>query len=154
MNELSTVYTYIKELFDGDSNVNNITRVPFEDIGIMKNPLYPFVNVDYTGCRYDDGMVIFKFTIYALSIRDKSKTPIENWWDNNDNRIDNQIITENILRRFIMIVENLENIYDIELISKTDLTAGMAIFTSVLDGHSFDIELGITNQYDCDVEPE
>jgi hypothetical protein len=148
MNELNTVYDFIKSTFES-YDVETITRVPFEDIGVIKNITFPLVNVDYTGCRYENGLVIFKFTIYSLKKRDLSKTPISNWWDNNDNRVANLVDTENILRKFIFKIENLNNDDDIELISRTDLTAGMAIFMDILDGHSFDVELGITNDVQC-----
>jgi len=149
MNELITVYDYIKSVFDSDNTNANITRVPFEDIGIIKNALYPFVNVDYTGVRYENGLIIFKFTIYALAKRDVSKQLIQNWWDNQDNKIDNQIATENILRRFIFTIENLQNDFDIEMISRTELQSGSALFLDMLDGHSFDVEFGITNEIEC-----
>lgn len=144
-NEFILVQDFIKSIFEEDASVKLVTRVPFEDIGVQKNMGYPFVNIDYTGCNYNEGKIIYNFTIYALNKRDISKIPITNWWDLNDNRITNLQSTELILRKFIMKVKNLNNKYDINVETYTDLTAGMVLFMDMLDGHSIDITISITN---------
>ena len=143
-NEFNIVQDFLKGLFDADDLVKLVTRVPFDDIGIQKNMKYPFVNLDYQGCKYSQGKIIYSFNIYALAKRDISKNLIQNWWDLNDNRNDNLKNTELIIRRFCMQLNNL-NDDDITVENEPSAEAGVAVFMDVLDGHQTSLDISITN---------
>lgn len=144
-NEFNTAINYLKGLLTDDPDITIVTHGASNDIDMDKESTYPLAHIEYLS--FDPlaqlGMVSFTFEIHILKIRVESKTPFTDKWLRNDNELANYNTTANIVNRLF---GHLNNNPEIPLLSNTKPEAVSLAFLNLLDGYSFQIELGITNE--------
>ena len=145
MNELQKVRNYIKSKFDSDSLVNTITSVSDNLIDTNKETIYPVVNFDYLDSDIQDDVILFSYHITALDQNDvyTKTTDSKLLEDTNQSDILNE--TFNICQSFINSFRQYNN-DDIEIFSKSNVTAIKNERLNGLSGHEFDIILSIPNE--------
>jgi hypothetical protein len=98
MNQLTTLYKYLKELAEADSLVNAVSKAV--DIDLKKDQVYPLVNINIVSGGFTNGStVIFNIELACFSQRDINKEVNEdNFWGQ-DNEVDNHNLAIGVLNR-------------------------------------------------------
>jgi hypothetical protein len=151
MNESSLIYDFIIAEFDANDLVNTISILPFAEIDINKENIYPLVNIDLIDIDKTpstDSLMsfhIFNFNITIIQQRDIKPIKIDSKLLNNTNYIDNINETYSIANRFIDVVENQNNDSNIEIDSRSRVKVLKEWGRGICDGVRFDISLSIPN---------
>lgn len=145
MNESSLIYDFIIAEFDANDLVNTISIVPFAEIDINKENIYPLVNIDLIDIETQTDYLIYNFNITVIQQRDIKPTKIDSKLLNNTNYIDNLNETVSIANRFINVIEKQNNDSSIELQSLSRLKVLKEWGRGICDGVRFDVSLSIPN---------
>ena len=144
MNEISTLYNFVIELFKANKLVNTISILDTELMDLNKENIYPLVNIDLTNTEVLNDVIIGKFTITIVQARDIYPTVTDSKLLSNTNYIDNINETHFIATKFINYITRQNNDFNIELDNLADITI-LKEWRTVLDGVQFDIDLIIPN---------
>lgn len=144
-NELQKVRNYIIGKFQSDNLVNTITTLSDDLVDTNKETIYPVVNADYLDSDIQDDVILFSYHITALDQNDVyiKSTDSKLLEDTNQSDILNE--TFNICQSFINSFRQY-NDDNIELSSKTNVTAIKNERLNGLSGHEFDVVLSIANE--------
>lgn len=149
MNEISLVYNFVIDGFDGDSLVNTVSIVPTLNMDMNKENIYPLVNIDLTETNIETDVVDLTFRITCVQQRDVKPKVTDNKLLSNTNYIDNLNETHSILQRFINYLLRQNNDLNIELTDYTRLRPLKDAPMSGVDGFQFDCTLQIENKGDA-----
>lgn len=100
MNQLTQLYSYIKQLAESDGFVNTITKLDFNDIDLKKEIVFPLLNVRIITGSFTTGQTInFNVQIGVFDIRDINKEiKTDDFWGQ-DNEVDNHNMAIAVLNR-------------------------------------------------------
>lgn len=100
MNQLTQLYEYIKQLAEADSLVNSVRKLPFTDIDLDKEIVFPLVNVFIGAGAFTNGSTInFTVQVGCFDVRDINKElRTDNFWQQ-DNEVDNHNLCIGVLNR-------------------------------------------------------
>lgn len=146
MNELSILLSFIIDTFKSNSLVNTVSMVSNYEIDTNKENIYMLVNFDLTETEVLSDVVLCYFDITAVQQRDITNTAEDSKLLIDSNFIDNLNETHSVLQRFINYLEQQNNIYNIELASKTRLKPIKNKPLNGLDGFRFSCSLSIPNK--------
>lgn len=98
MNQLTTLYYYLKQLAEADALVNSVSKVV--DIDLKKQQLYPLVNINIISGGFTNGSTLtFNIELACMSQRDVNKEiNVDNFWGQ-DNEVDNHNLAIGVLNR-------------------------------------------------------
>ena len=98
MNQLTTLYYYLKQLAEADALVNSVSKVV--DIDLKKQQLYPLVNINIISGGFTNGSTLtFNIELACMSQRDINKEiNVDNFWGQ-DNEVDNHNLAIGVLNR-------------------------------------------------------
>ena len=145
MNEISKVYDYVIELFQSNNLVHTISIVPTIEIDNNKENIYPLVNIDLTTSEVDDSIIVLDFEITILQQRNISVIKTDSKLLSNTNFIDNMNETHSIAARFINVLAEHDNDFNIDINSISKLKPLKFWGRNSLDGFQFTISLSIPN---------
>jgi hypothetical protein len=98
MNQLTQLYSYLKQLADADPLVNDVTRMDAMDFD--KEVITPIVAIQISSGGFTNGATIkYDVELSALSQRDINKEIIVDKFWGNDNEVDNKNTCTAILNR-------------------------------------------------------
>lgn len=145
MNESSLIYDFIISEFQDNDLVNTISIVPFAEIDINKENIYPLVNIDLIDIETETDYLTYNFNITVIQQRDLKPLKIDSKLLNNTNYIDNINETVSISNRMINVIEKQNNNSSIELQNLSRLRVLKEWGRGICDGVRFDISLSIPN---------
>jgi hypothetical protein len=145
MNESSLIYDFIISEFQDNDLVNTISIVPFAEIDINKENIYPLVNIDLIDIETETDYLTYNFNITVIQQRDLKPLKIDSKLLNNSNYIDNINETVSISNRLINVIEKQNNNSSIELQNLSRLRVLKEWGRGICDGVRFDISLSIPN---------
>ena len=145
MNESSLIYDFIIAEFQDNDLVNTISIVPFAEIDINKENIYPLVNIDLIDIETETDYLTYNFNITVIQQRDIKPVKIDSKLLNNTNYIDNINETVSISNRLINVIEKQNNDSNIELQNLSRLRVLKEWGRGICDGVRFDISLSIPN---------
>jgi hypothetical protein len=145
MNESSLIYDFIISEFQDNDLVNTISIVPFAEIDINKENIYPLVNIDLIDIETETDYLTYNFNITVIQQRDLKPLKIDSKLLNNTNYIDNINETVSISNRLINVIEKQNNNSSIELQNLSRLRVLKEWGRGICDGVRFDISLSIPN---------
>ena len=145
MNESSLIYDFIIAEFQDNNLVNTISIVPFAEIDINKENIYPLVNIDLIDIETETDYLTYNFNITVIQQRDIKPVKIDSKLLNNTNYIDNINETVSISNRLINVIEKQNNDSSIELQNLSRLRVLKEWGRGICDGVRFDISLSIPN---------
>lgn len=145
MNESSLIYDFIIAEFQDNDLVNTISIVPFSEIDINKENIYPLVNIDLIDIETETDYLTYNFNITVIQQRDIKPVKIDSKLLNNTNYIDNINETVSISNRLINVIEKQNNDSSIELQNLSSLRVLKEWGRGICDGVRFDISLSIPN---------
>lgn len=145
MNESSLIYDFIIAEFQDNDLVNTISIVPFSEIDINKENIYPLVNIDLIDIETETDYLTYNFNITVIQQRDIKPVKIDSKLLNNTNYIDNINETVSISNRLINVIEKQNNYSSIELQNLSRLRVLKEWGRGICDGVRFDISLSIPN---------
>lgn len=145
MNESSLIYDFIIAEFQDNDLVNTISIVPFAEIDINKENIYPLVNIDLIDIETETDYLTYNFNITVIQQRDIKPVKIDSKLLNNTNYIDNINETVSISNRLINVIEKQNNDSSIELQNLGRLRVLKEWGRGICDGVRFDISLSIPN---------
>jgi hypothetical protein len=145
MNESSLIYDFIIAEFQDNDLVNTISIVPFAEIDINKENIYPLVNIDLIDIETETDYLTYNFNITVIQQRDLKPLKIDSKLLNNTNYIDNINETVSISNRMINVIEKQNNNSSIELQNLSRLRVLKEWGRGICDGVRFDISLSIPN---------
>jgi len=98
MNQLTTLYIYLKELAEADSLVNSVMKTV--DIDLKKEVMYPLVNINIISGAFTNGQTVqFNIELACFNQRDINKEiNIDDFWGQ-DNEVDNHNLAIGVLNR-------------------------------------------------------
>jgi len=96
MNQLTELYSYIKQLAEADSQVNKVTKKQ----DLAKETLFPLVNVIIESGGFTNGSTVnFNVELSCFDIRNINKEiQTDDFWGN-DNEVDNHNLAIAVLNR-------------------------------------------------------
>ena len=96
MNQLTELYSYIKQLAEADSQVNKVTKKQ----DLAKESIFPLVNVIIESGGFTNGSTVnFNVELSCFDIRNISKEiQTDDFWGN-DNEVDNHNLAIAVLNR-------------------------------------------------------
>jgi hypothetical protein len=145
MNESSLIYDFIIAEFQDNDLVNTISIVPFAEIDINKENIYPLVNIDLIDIETETDYLTYNFNITVIQQRAIKPLKIDSKLLNNTNYIDNINETVSISNRMINVIEKQNNNSSIELQNLSRLRVLKEWGRGICDGVRFDISLSIPN---------
>lgn len=144
MNEISTLYNFVIELFKANKLVNTISILDTELMDLNKENIYPLVNIDLTNTEVLNDVIIGKLTITIVQARDIYPAVTDSKLLSNTNYIDNINETHFIATKFINYITRQNNDLNIDLDNLADITI-LKEWRTGLDGVQFNIDLSIPN---------
>jgi len=98
MNQLTTLYIYLKELAEADSLVNSVMKTV--DIDLKKEVMYPLVNINIISGAFTNGQTVqFNIELACFNQRDINKeVNTDDFWGQ-DNEVDNHNLAIGVLNR-------------------------------------------------------
>jgi len=98
MNQLTTLYIYLKELAEADSLVNSVMKTV--DIDLKKEVMYPLVNINIISGAFTNGQTVqFNIELACFNQRDVNKEiNVDDFWGQ-DNEVDNHNLCVGVLNR-------------------------------------------------------
>jgi len=98
MNQLTTLYYYLKQLAEADSLVNSVMKT--QDIDLKKEVMYPLVNINITSGAFTNGQTVqFNIELACFNQRDINKeVNTDDFWGQ-DNEVDNHNLAIGVLNR-------------------------------------------------------
>lgn len=146
MNEISILINFLVNHFANNELVNTVTLNEPYELDTNKTNIYMLVNINLKETEVTPDTVIGYFDIEALQQRDISNKVEDSKLMENSNFIDNLNETHSVLQRFINVLENQNNSFNIELESKTRLSAVKNRPSNGLDGFKFQCSISIPNK--------
>ncbi|NQW36880.1 MAG: hypothetical protein HQ471_07745 [Flavobacteriales bacterium] len=133
---------------DADDLINSVRKLPFDDIDLDKEIVYPLVNVKIINGSFTNGSTInFNIQIGCFDIRDINKElRTDNYWDQ-DNEVDNHNTCIAVLNRiWLKMYIDLAN-NNITASENPTFEIGSFERSKLLDGVilSFDVEVPNTS---------
>jgi len=145
MNELTLINNWIISHFQSNNIVNTISIVPTQEIDGNKENIYPLINIDLKQSDVNGDIVIVSFEITAVQQRDIKPVVTDSKLLNDTNYLDNLNETHSICQRFINVLQNQNNDFNIEIETITKLRKLNNWSRAGLDGFVFTIDLSIPN---------
>jgi hypothetical protein len=145
MNELEKVRNHIITKFQSDPLVNTVTTLSDDLIDTNKETIYPVVNVDYVDNDIQEDQILFFYKIKALDQNDIYTKSTDSKLQEDTNQSDIWNETFNICQSFINSFRQYAD-NDIEINSKSKVTAIKNENLNGLSGHTFEIVLSIPNE--------
>lgn len=145
MNEYQKTKDYVVGKFSSDPLVNTVTTLTSDYVDTNKETIYPVANIDYIDNEINEDVILFSFHIKALDQNDVYTRTTDNKLQTDTNKDDIFNETFNICQSFINSFRQY-NSFDIEISSKSKVTAIKNENLNGLSGHEFDIILSIPNE--------
>lgn len=145
MNEYQKTKDYVVGKFQADPLVNTITTLTSDLVDTNKETIYPVVNIDYIDNDVNEDVILFSFHIKALDQNDIYTRTTDSKLQTDTNKDDIFNETFNICQSFINSFRQYNNL-NIEISSKSKITAIQNENLNGLSGHEFDIVLSIPNE--------
>lgn len=144
MNQLTELYNYIKQLAEADSLVNSVRKLPFGDIDLDKEIVFPLVNVFITAGSFTNGStIVFNVQVGCFDVRDINKElRTDNFWQQ-DNEVDNHNLCIGVLNRLWLEMYRDFELNNITSSENPSFELGFFEKAKLLDGAilSFDVEV-------------
>jgi len=98
MNQLTTLYYYLKQLAESDDFVNCVMKT--QDIDLKKEVMFPLVNINIVSGAFTNGQTVqFNIELACFNQRDINKEiNIDDFWGQ-DNEVDNHNLCVGVLNR-------------------------------------------------------
>jgi hypothetical protein len=98
MNQLTTLYYYLKQLAEADTLVNSVMKTI--DIDLKKEVMYPLVNINIISGAFTNGQTLqFNIELACFNQRDINKEiNTDDFWGQ-DNEVDNHNLAIGVLNR-------------------------------------------------------
>lgn len=150
MNQVSTLYNYIKELGEADSYIETISKDATADTIQNKAIIFPLLNVSITGASYPSPQTKeFTLEITCFNKRKVSKdADSKTFWDM-DNEVSNLNETEATLNRIWLNMERNFQENNITANENPTLTPILEGTTSLLDGWTLTLTVVTPNVDIC-----
>jgi hypothetical protein len=146
MNQVTTLYTYIKSLGEADSNVSTITKNATKDILQNKATIFPLLNIAITGASYSSQQIkTFSLEISCFNKRDQNKETVNDIFWESDNEVDNMNETEACLNRIWLIMERNFDKNNITANENPSLSPVLEGTTSLIDGWVMTLDVNVPN---------
>jgi hypothetical protein len=146
MNQVTTLYTYIKSLGEADSYVSTITKNATNDILQNKATIFPLLNIAITGASYSSQQIkTFSLEISCFNKRDQNKETVNDIFWENDNEVDNMNETEACLNRVWLIMERNFDKNNITANENPSLSPVLEGTTSLIDGWVMTLDVNVPN---------
>jgi hypothetical protein len=146
MNQVTTLYTYIKSLGEADSYVSTITKNATNDILQNKATIFPLLNIAITGASYSSQQIkTFSLEISCFNKRDQNKETVNDIFWENDNEVDNMNETEACLNRIWLIMERNFDKNNITANENPSLNPVLEGTTSLIDGWVMTLDVNVPN---------
>jgi hypothetical protein len=146
MNQVTTLYTYIKSLGEADSYVSTITKNATNDILQNKATIFPLLNIAITGASYSSQQIkTFSLEISCFNKRDQNKETVNDIFWENDNEVDNMNETEACLNRIWLIMERNFDKNNITANENPSLSPVLEGTTSLIDGWVMTLDVNVPN---------
>lgn len=98
MNQLTTLYYYLKQLAESDTLVNSVMKTV--DIDLKKEVIYPLVNINIVSGAFTNGSTVqFNIELACFNQRDINKEINIDDFCGNDNEVDNHNLCVGVLNR-------------------------------------------------------
>ncbi len=156
MNHYTELLSYMKQLAEGDSYVNTITKG--ENLDLNKANIFPLLNVEINEASFtSDALIQFSIQVQCLAIRDINKeVSTDKFWGQDSNEVDNHNETLATLNRMWRIMHRDFNNNNITASDSPSLTKITFSDKNLLDGWelSFDVEMHNTELNLCAVSKE
>ena len=146
MNQVSTLYNYIKSLAEADEYINTVTKVGTIDVLEDKGTILPLLDVFITGASYPSPQVKrFSIELTCLNQRDQTnETTTDKFWEM-DNEVDNLNETEAALNRIWL---NMFRDFEENNITASESPTLLPILegkTTIVDGWILSFEVDVPN---------
>jgi hypothetical protein len=146
MNQVTTLYTYIKSLGEADSYVSTITKNATNDILQNKATIFPLLNIAITSVSYSSQQIkTFSLEISCFNKRDQNKETVNDIFWENDNEVDNMNETEACLNRIWLIMERNFDKNNITANENPTLNPVLEGTTSLIDGWVMTLDVNVPN---------
>jgi len=146
MNQVTTLYTYLKSLGEADSYVSTITKNATNDILQNKATIFPLLNIAITGASYSSQQIkTFSLEISCFNKRDQNKETVNDIFWENDNEVDNMNETEACLNRIWLIMERNFDKNNITANENPSLSPVLEGTTSLIDGWVMTLDVNVPN---------
>jgi hypothetical protein len=146
MNQVTTLYTYIKSLGEADSYVSTITKNATNDILQNKATIFPLLNIAITGASYSSQQIkTFSLEISCFNKRDQNKETVNDVFWGADAEVDNMNETEACLNRIWLIMERNFDKNNITANENPSLSPVLEGTTSLIDGWVMTLDVNVPN---------
>ena len=150
MNQISTLYQYIKTLGEADSYISTITKNATADILQNKVTIFPLLNVAITSLTYSSPQIkTFTIELSCFNKRDKNKETVNDVFWENDNEVDNMNETEACLNRMWLIMERNFNKNNITANENPSLSPILEGTSTLVDGWVMTLDVNVPNVDIC-----
>jgi hypothetical protein len=146
MNQVTTLYTYIKSLGEADSYVSTVTKNKTSEILQNKATIFPLLNITITSVTYSSPQIkTFRIELSCFDKRDQTKETVNDVFWENDNEVDNLNQTESCLNRIWLIMQR--NFDKNNITANNDPTAEPVLegTTSLVDGWVLPLDINVPN---------
>jgi len=98
MNQITTLYSYLKQLAEADSLVNSVMKT--QGIDLKKEVMYPLVNINIVSGAFTNGQTVqLNIELACFNQRDINKEiNVDDFWGQ-DNEVDNHNLCVGVLNR-------------------------------------------------------
>lgn len=142
MNQLTELYSYIKQLAEADSQVNKVTKKQ----DLAKETIFPLVNVIIESGGFTNGSTVnFNVELSCFDIRDINKEiQTDDFWGQ-DNEVDNHNLAIAVLNRLWL--QMYRNFEDNNITSSENPTFELGSFEApkLLDGARMTFTVEVPN---------
>jgi len=146
MNQVTTLYNFIKSLAEADDYINTVTKNATAETLQNKATVFPLLNVDITGASYPSPQTKnFTLEITCFNKRDYNNDGEIDRFYGTDNELDNLNETEAALNRIWLSMES--NFQDNNITSGLNptLTPILEGTTTLVDGWTLSLEVTTPN---------
>ena len=144
MNYYYLALEYLRQALEDAPFINTITQ-GLNVIDTAKKNIFPLAHINPMGANINDGVVLIRFEVSALDIRNVAKKDTVTKFEGNDNEIDNLNCALGILTHMVTKLKRSYNEHDIEIESITELQPILMAETNMLDGWSLEITVSVPN---------
>ena len=146
MNQVTTLYTYIKSLGEADSYVSTITKNATAEILQNKVTIFPLLNIAITSVSYTSQQIkTFSIELSCFNKRDQNNETVNDVFWENDNEVDNMNETEACLNRIWLIMERNFDKNNITANENPTLDPVLEGTTSLIDGWLMTLDVNVPN---------
>jgi len=143
MNAYYKIIDKIRELAIADPDVNTVTKGLVDEIDDRKADVFPLVHITATPSTFNRKCIKLRFSINALSIRDKDNVPETDKFREQDNEDDNLNAMLYVLWRIYAQLSQFTEDDDFWVIGEPSIDPVLYAFKNLLDGWEMNIEIGV-----------